>query len=89
MAIAAHNPANPRKQSVQTPQLAIIEFVLEELPYNLGTAGGLLRLSLGPNYQAASHTIHHQIINFDISGENALVEHRRRVGTLAKELQQG
>jgi hypothetical protein len=89
MVIAAHNPVNPRKQRLRTPQLVIVELILEELPYRLGTAGDLLQISLGSNYQAAPHRICHEMIDFEISSGKALTKHSARVASLVRQLQKG
>ena len=70
MAIAAHNPANARKQRIKTPSLIIIEFVLDQLPH-IGTAGQLLYLSLAQNYTPTPAKLHHELIFF----EHASAEH--------------
>lgn len=86
MVINAPYPADPLKQRVRTPRLAILELILEQMSSRFGTAGDLLRISLGPNYQAANTEISHSIIKFDLGNETASAEHRRKMATLARQL---
>ena len=87
MAINAPYPAEPLKQRIRTPRLAIVELILEEMSSRFGTAGDLLRISLGPNYQAADTEISHSIIKFDLGNEMASTEHRKKMASLARQLQ--
>lgn len=87
MAIAAHNPAQPRRQRIRSPHLVIIEFVLNELPH-MGTTGQLLHLSLAPNYQVDPEKFHHELIIFDVDGGTyGLDEHADRMSKIVGELQ--
>lgn len=88
MAISAHNPANARKQRVRTPSLVIIEFVLDELP-NVGTAGQLLHLSLVQNYVVTPKKLHHELIFFNISGQDQPDSHAIRMAKITEKLQKG
>ena len=49
MTITAHNPTTPCKQSMRSPSLFIIKFILGQLPHK-DTASQLLHLSLIQNY---------------------------------------
>lgn len=88
MTISAHNPAYGRKQRVNTPHLAIIEFVLDQLPH-VGTAGQLLYLSLIPNYILAPSRLHHELIFFNINNSGTLKDHSKRMCEAAKKLRNG
>jgi hypothetical protein len=89
LATTAHLPANGYKQRVKTPRLAIIELVLAALPYRLGTAGDLLRISLAPNYIASPDGICHHIVDFELSNRGAHTKHLQRMDKLTEELQEG
>ena len=88
MAITAHRPANPLKQRYRTPSLAIIEFVLDQLPHT-GTAGQLLYLSLTQSYIAAPDQLHHELVFFNITSATGLASHTTRMSQIVKELQKG
>ena len=88
MAISAHNPANSRKQRVRTPPLVIIEFVLDQLP-KAGTAGALLHLSLLPNYMVEPDKLCHELIFFNIGGQDQLGRHLEHMAKTVMELKKG
>jgi len=85
MAISAHNPANSRKQRVRTPSLVIIEFVLDQLP-KAGTPGALLHLSLVQNYVVEPDKLHHELIPFNIGGQDQLDRHIEHMAKTVKAL---
>jgi hypothetical protein len=86
MAIVAHHPANPLKQRFSTPPLAIIEFVLDQLPHN-GTPGQLLHLSLTQNYIASPDQLHHELIFFNICDDDVLAGYTAEMAKTAERLQ--
>ena len=88
MAITAHHPANPLKQNFGTPSLAIIEFVLDQLPHT-GTASQLLYLYLTQSYIAAPDQLHHELFFLNITGATGLASHTTRMFQIVKELQKG
>jgi hypothetical protein len=85
MSISAHNPAYGHKQRVNTPHLAIIELVLDQLPH-VGTAGQLLHLALMQNYTSAPSRLHHELVFFDVNDTNALESHVAAMTKIAKKL---
>jgi hypothetical protein len=85
MATSATNPGGPRRQRVRSPQLAIIEFVLDDLPH-IGTTGQLLYLSLAQNYVVAPDRLHHELIFFEIDPNN-LGKHTKRMSEIVEGLQ--
>lgn len=86
MDVAAHNPPSPRKQRIRSPRLAIIEFVLKQLPQE-GTAGQLLYYSLASNYKEGQTKPHHEIIPFDISNGDEMNEHTSKISRIVKGLE--
>jgi hypothetical protein len=89
LATTAYLPANVYKQCIKMPCLAIIELVLAALPYCLGTAGDLLRISLAPNYMASPDGICHHIIDFELSNQGACTKHHQQMDRVTEELWTG
>ena len=83
MAIAAHNPANARKQRIKTPSLVIIELVLAQLPH-VGTAGQLLYLSLVQNYTPTPTKLHHELIFFEGASADLQASHAAQMSKAVK-----
>lgn len=84
MAIAAHNPANARKQRIKTPSLIIIEFVLDQL-LHIGTAGQLLYLSPAQNYTPTPAKLHHELIFFEHASAEHGASHATRVSKAVRQ----
>jgi len=88
MAVSANTPAYGWKQWVKTPRLAIVEFVLDQLPH-VGTAGQLLHLAVMQHYLLAPSRLHHEQVFFNIKNNSALDHHAVEMAKLAANLEQG
>ena len=68
--------------------MVIIEFVLDQLP-KAGTAGALLHLSLLLNYMVELDKLCHELIFFNIGGQDQLGRHLEHMAKIVMELKKG
>lgn len=75
----SHNVTATVKNRLRTPQLVIIEFVLEEVS-DTARAGEMLYLSLISNYtKDKQRDIRHEKIIFDLKNDKAIQGHQSSV----------